>query len=126
MDRKTFIKKTIRAILITLPLAAIIGCSNSDDGSETPNPTPTPQSKCAENGALGSVELNHGHSLVISKEDVIAAKRKTYDIQGTADHNHTLTVTSENFTAMKSRGLADIYSSTDNDHRHSVFVRCAQ
>ena len=126
MDRKFFIEKTTRAALVPLLIAAIIGCSNSDEGAGNSNPTPTTQSKCLENGALGSVELNHGHSLVISKEDVFAAKRKTYDIQGTADHNHTLTVTSENFTAMKSRGLADIYSSTDNDHRHSVFVRCAQ
>jgi len=126
MKRKIFVKKTVGAFLTTLVAIFIVGCSNSDDGTENSDPKETVVSKCIQNGALGLVTENHGHSLTIPKEDVIAAKDKTYNIQGFADHDHTLTLTSGDFSTLKNttRG-ADIYSSTENEHRHSVFISCA-
>lgn len=121
---KSFLKNTIKTVFITLLTTYLIGCSSSDNESVDPGFKETTQSKCLEKGALGLIDSNHGHELTIPKEDVAEAKRKTYSIQGAADHNHTLTVNSEDFTSMKNNSGADIYSSTENDHRHSVIIRC--
>ncbi len=128
MSRKNFKDKTFGVFLIALAVVALIGCSSSDDESENPDPKGTVLSKCLENGALGNIEQNHGHSLIIPKEDIAAAKEKTYTIQGFSDHDHTITVTTPDFTNMKNMNasrVVDIYSSTENDHRHSVTIFCA-
>ena len=124
MSRKEFLDKSFYALFVIFALA-FTACSNSEDEA---NPTPTALSKCLENGALGNIELNHGHALSIPKEDIAAAKEKTYSIQGTADHSHEITVTPQDFTALKNVNatrIVDTYSTTENDHRHSVLVFCA-
>ncbi len=118
-------RKTVPVFGILLGLFILAGCSGSDDGTESPEDPTAEVSPCIENGALGNVTENHGHELTIPKEDVIAAKEKTYSIQGFADHDHTLTLKPADFTALKNSSGSDIYSSTTNGHRHSVFVLCA-
>jgi hypothetical protein len=53
---------------------------------------------------------------------------KTYSIQGTSQHNHTLTLTAAHFTMLK-QGVTGfkIVSGAGgaNNHTHEVFVGCA-
>jgi len=125
MNRKTFIKKTAGAVLIALPTASLLGCSSSDDGSGTPDPTENPQANCIDNGTAISIGSNHGHALVVSKADVSAGAEKTYSIQGSSGHNHTVTLTGENFTSLKNSSSISVVSTNDDDHTHSVTVSCA-
>ncbi|WP_276388926.1 hypothetical protein [Eudoraea chungangensis] len=115
-------------LLVVLIVLLFVSCSSSDEGKGDPELTPLAVSDCVENGALGNIELNHGHELSISKEDIIAAKEKTYNIQGFSEHNHTITISSADFSELKKPTrlrVVDIYSSTFEDHRHSVIIFCS-
>ncbi|MFH6603707.1 hypothetical protein ACEZ3G_09485 [Maribacter algicola] len=129
MNRKTFIKKTAGAILIALPAASLIGCSSSDNDSGVPDPDPdsgeNPQVNCIDNGTAVAIGSNHGHTLVVSKADVNAGNEKTYSIQGSSGHDHTITITAENFTSLKNNSSISVVSTNDDDHTHSVTVSCA-
>lgn len=125
MDRKTFIKKTAGAVLIALPAASLIGCSSSDDGSGTPDPNENPQANCIDNGTAITIGSNHGHTLVVSKADVNSGVEKTYSIQGSSGHDHSVTLTAANFTSLKNNSSISVVSTNDDDHTHSVSVSCA-
>ena len=126
IDRKTFIRKTAAAILVTIPVYSLIGCSSSDDDdNENPDPDPNPQGNCLANGTAASIGGNHGHVLAVSKEDVSASTEKTYTIQGTSAHNHSVTITAANFTALASNNSISVTSTNDDGHTHSVTVSCA-
>ncbi|WP_428740345.1 hypothetical protein [Tenacibaculum sp.] len=129
MDRKTFIQKSVAGMLIALPAYMLVGCSSGSDNdpSPTPNPDPTPSGNCIDNGTSSAITANHGHSLTVSKEDVQAGTEKSYSIQGTAAHNHNVTLTAANFSSLKSNNSISIASTSgDSDnHTHTVIVSCA-
>jgi hypothetical protein len=125
MDRKTFIQKTAGAMLIALPAYSLLGCSSSDDGGETPTPDPNGNADCTANGTAVSIGGNHGHTLAVSKADVTAGNEKTYTIQGSSLHNHSVTLTSANFTSLQGNSSISVTSSSDASHTHSVQVSCA-
>ena len=125
MDRKTFIQKAAGAMLIAIPAYLLLGCSSSDDGEENQNPDPDANADCLANGTAVSIGSNHGHSLTVSKEDVQSGAAKTYTIKGTSGHDHSVSLTAANFTALKSNTSILLTSTNDNDHTHSVQVSCA-
>jgi hypothetical protein len=76
-----------------------------------------------------SISTNHGHILAVSKEDVAAGVDKSYDIHGSANHTHTVTVTADKFAAlaannaiMTTSSLND--SSTFGTHNHVIMIVC--
>jgi hypothetical protein len=119
MTRKEFIGTLIGAGAL---LAA--GCGG-DDGD--PGPGDAASKSCTTNGTNVNIESNHGHVLMVSKEDVTAGADKTYNIQGTATHPHTVMVTAANFTSLKNNPGMSIMvtSSTDSAHSHGVTIMCA-
>ncbi len=125
MNRKAFIKKAAGAMLIAVPAYSLVGCSSSDDGSDNPDPDPDSEANCLDNGTASSIGSNHGHSLAVSKEDVDAGAEKTYSIQGTSNHDHSVTLTSANFDSLKTNASITATSSDDSGHSHSVSVSCA-
>ena len=125
MNRKTFIKKTVGAALITIPAYSLIQCSNDDSANGDPNLDPD-AADCLSNGANASaISSNHGHTLVISKADIDAGVEKTYSIQGSSGHNHTIVLSSANLNTLKNEKTLQVESSRDNSHRHDVTVSCA-
>lgn len=126
MNRKTFIKKTAGAMLIAIPAYSLIGCSSSDNGSETPTPEEEEsQANCGDNGTISSIGSNHGHTLTVSKEDITAGAEKTYSIKGTSGHGHMVTLSTANFDSLKNNNSILVTSTNDSDHTHSVTVSCA-
>ena len=125
MDRKTFIQKAAGAMLIAVPAYSLLGCSSSDDGGGNPIPDPNGNADCLANGTAVSIGSNHGHSLTVSKADVQSGAAKSYSIQGTSGHNHSVSLTSANFTTLKSNANISVTSSNDDGHTHSVQVSCA-
>ena len=125
MDRKTFIQKAAGAMLIAIPAYSLLGCSSSDDGGENQNPDPDSNPDCLANGTAVSIGSNHGHFLIVSKADVDAGVAKTYSIQGTSAHNHSVSLTAGNFTTLKSNANISVTSTNDDGHTHSVQVSCA-
>lgn len=103
-----------------------MSCSNDDstDVAAIDDPEAT---VCLENGANATaINGNHGHTLSVSKVDIDAGIGKSYAIQGSSGHNHTIVVTSAGFNALESARTLKIESSRDNRHRHDVTVTYAR
>nr|WP_299381793.1 hypothetical protein [Allomuricauda sp.] len=125
MDRKTFIKKTTGALLVSIPAYSILACSKDDSANGDPNLDPN-QRDCTENGANAiAISSNHGHTLIVSKEDIEAGEEKTYSIQGGSGHNHTVRLTTSHFESLRQNNQITVESSQNSLHRHDVTVACA-
>jgi hypothetical protein len=81
------------------------------------------------NGAFGvgcnaiTITSNHGHSLNVPTADLTSTGPKTYNIQGTADHNHTVTLTAQQLQDLKN-GLSVTVTSATGTHTHDITTRC--
>jgi hypothetical protein len=82
---------------------------------------------CLADGTTVSFNENHGHVLVVSKEDVAAGVAKTYDIRGTADHTHLITITAADMASLtKNQPVSEISTRDGNPlHSHTALVGCA-
>ena len=108
-----------------MPAYSVASCSNDDTANGDSNIDPD-QADCLANGAdAKSISSNHGHSLVVSKEDVDAGADKAYSIKGTSVHDHEIIITAANFNSLKSKQSIVIESTTGVSHRHDVAISCA-
>lgn len=124
MDRKTFIKKVMGLTAIAVPAYAVLSCSTNE--SIPPQVGGGGGGDCLTNGARASgITANHGHSLVVSRDDVNAGTEKTYTIDGTAGHSHSITITSANFDKLKNNEPIEVTSTVGDSHDHIVIVSCA-
>ena len=117
--------------------ALVIGCSDDGgspeptiDAPKAPGDAPSdapahdapPMNTCSSTTA--QIGTNHGHSASVPATDVAAGVEKTYDIQGTSGHPHTVTITAAMFAMLKAGQTVTATSSNDAGHTHSVTVRC--
>jgi hypothetical protein len=85
---------------------------------------------CLAKGTNTQIEMNHGHTMSVLIADINAGVDKTYDIHGTADHTHTVTITAADFASLKQnmsaqRNTTITTSATFGTHLHTIFVSCA-
>ena len=81
---------------------------------------------CQANGTRTTISVNHGHTITVSASDVAGGADKTYDITGSGDHSHSVTITAANFATLQSNANGTIMvTSTNTGHTHSVTVQCA-
>ena len=76
------------------------------------------------NGTSVVIGTNHGHALVVSKEDIAAGVEKTYHIAGTSLHDHTVKLTAADF-ALLAQNTPITKESSAAPHTHTVTVSCA-
>jgi len=117
MTRKEFLRFALAAAGAALA-AACGGTSTSEPAQEQPG-------NCLANGTLASIAANHGHVLLVPKVGVTAEVQKTYDIRGSADHMHQVTLTAADMAALRQNMQAREVSTTDIAHSHSSSVSCA-
>lgn len=67
------------------------------------------------------IAANHGHVLEVSAADLDATVDKTYSIQGSSSHPHTVTLTVALLRQIKS-GVAVTVVSSDSGHSHDVRI----
>lgn len=70
------------------------------------------------------IGANHGHVLEIPLEDVADGDRATYGIRGSADHDHTVTLTPEDLERLRDGREVIVSSSIDQGHSHSITLVC--
>jgi hypothetical protein len=75
-------------------------------------------------GCTDTIAANHGHVLTIAKTDLDSPTDKVYDIQGSAVHNHTVTLTVAQLRTLKAGTNVTVTSSTTAAHEHSVSILC--
>ena len=113
---------TRREFTLDGALAVLAGCvvTISDAcGKSTTTPTPAPTD------VTGVIASNHNHSALITGAQITAATAFTLNIQGTAAHPHTVSITQGDLTALKNRQAVTTTSSTDasntfGNHSHQV------
>jgi len=116
ITRKAFCARLTGATVVLL----IQACGGGGDYSAAPA-APAP----AGAGCTDAIAGNHGHVLTIATADLDSATDKAYDIQGSADHTHTVTLTVANLRALKAGTMVTVLTSTTLSHDHSVSVQCA-
>lgn len=129
ITRSDFLKMCVALLTVSGLGKWVMSCSGGGSGSdEDPDPGggPTPQPDCLNAGTNVSISANHGHVLTVSKEDVAAGTQKSYDIEGSSGHSHTVTLTATHFASLASNQQV-IVTSTPQDgggHTHNVTVSC--
>ena len=108
ISRKDLLRSAVAAIG-----ASSLGCGGGDDSASGS------KSSCSSD-----IVSNHGHVLTVSAADVAAGADKDYNIQGTADHNHQVTITKAHFADLKAGTLVALTSTTAAGHVHSITVQC--
>jgi hypothetical protein len=144
MTRKQFLRSALQLSAATLGLTVLSSCTGSprtpspdgglgridappgglgsNDGSGSGSAS---MSQCAQDGTSVAIGANHGHILVVTEADIAAAQEKSYSIQGTSNHDHTVTLSADDFARLADNLAAMTNSTFDADHDHSIMVVCA-
>ena len=83
----------------------------------------------SEDNAFAScvtIANNHDHTLIVSQADVDAQQDKDYTTTGSADHTHTIKITSGKFKDI-AEGKSVIFTTSksgSDNHDHSVTILC--
>lgn len=72
-----------------------------------------------------SISLNHGHVLSIQASDLTGGRDRTYNIQGSADHSHSVTITAAQFTMLMAGATVTATSTLGGGHTHDTSTQCA-
>ena len=87
-----------------------------------PPPAPPPSGQCTPASAV--IASNHGHVLAIPAADLDSTTDKSYSIQGSGTHDHTVTFTAGLLQMLKNGQTVMATSTQTNSHTHSVTVSC--
>jgi hypothetical protein len=118
LTRKEFLSTVVTAVAGAAGVAWLAGCGSSDDdGGSTGG-------DCLANGTTAAISGNHGHTLMVSKADVMMAAAHTYDITGAADHTHMVTISAGAFGMLASNQSVMTISTTGANHTHNITVSC--
>ncbi len=118
---------TRREFTLEAALALLAGCvitiSDACGGSKT-NTSPTSPSP-APADINGTVSANHNHVAVVTAAQITATNAIVLSIQGTAAHNHTLSLSQAELQALKNRqpvpkDSTNDFSNTYGLHMHTV------
>ena len=111
---------TRREFTLDAALALLAGCviTISDACGGPTGPTPVTSGPPAD--VTGLIADNHDHSAVITGAQITAGSAITVNIQGTAVHGHTVSITQANLTALKNRQSVASASSTDPSTRYGT------
>lgn len=121
----TLTRKQFLSSMLGIAAGATLFAACGDDGGGSADAPAG--ANCAANGTTVAIGSNHGHTLVVAKADITAAAAKTYDIKGTSDHAHSVTISAAMFT-MLAGNTAVMTTSTGaagDGHTHSITVSCA-
>jgi hypothetical protein len=120
ISRREFTVASALAMLAGVVIT-VSGCSSSSmptSPSGTPTPTPTPGG--SSNDVTGAISANHGHAATITRAQLTAANALELDIQGTATHPHTVSLSQGELGQIAVGTKVTKESTNNNGHSHSV------
>jgi hypothetical protein len=127
MKRKEFLRMTLALTGLGLVGGRIAACGGDGGGTTTGGAgTGGGNANACENEApTDTIASNHGHTLTVTQADVAAGTLKTYDIQGSSGHTHSVTVSPGNFATLRAGGLVQLTSTNGGGHSHGITITCA-
>jgi hypothetical protein len=121
-SRRAFVGTLTSAVAVGFALQ-IIGCIEEDPVSSRVS-TPEGNGNCAlaktAADRTGTVASNHGHVAVVTTAQQDAGTAFNLSIQGSANHNHTLSLTTQDVADLKAGLALTKASSNSGGHTHSV------
>ena len=116
MEDRTLLGRREFTLEAALALLSGVAISVSGCGSTSPAaPSPPPQGDVS-----GSIAGNHGHAAVITRAQLTAGGNLLLDIQGQADHPHTVALGPGELTSIASGQRVVVNSSAEQLHSHTV------
>jgi hypothetical protein len=101
------------------------GTGSNDDATTAADGESTAAAASCEMDPSATISANHGHAVTLPLADVMAGAGADYDIQGTADHPHTLSLSDEHLAMLQQGMQVTVASSTDAGHNHQVTLDCS-
>lgn len=113
MKRREFLNRAGMTLFSGVSIT-ILGCGKDD---EKPSGTTVQGTQ----GAVGTISNNHGHSAFITSVQLGSNQAFQLNIQGSATHMHTVSVTPTELTSIRSGKAISKYSTASSDgHSHVV------
>lgn len=116
MTRKTF-GTVLMGGSVMLLLESCGGGGSSDAAAPVGGAT-------AQTGCSNTIAGNHGHLFSVAIADLSSTSSKTYDIRGSADHTHTVTLSAADLAKLKTGASVTVATSETASHTHSVSLAC--
>ena len=110
--RREFTSAAVMALLSGYIIIVSEACGGSS------NTTPTQPTTVTD--VSGNISANHGHVATATAAAITAGTQVALNIQGTATHPHTLTLSGNDLTALKNRQTVTLTTTTDAGHQHTV------
>jgi hypothetical protein len=115
LDRKEFLAG-IAGITATLVVTACGGDDSQGAAGQG-------DGNCMDDIDL-TITNNHGHDFRIAFADFDTGQSKTYSIKGTSDHDHSVTLTTQDFDDLKSGKKITKESTNNAGHSHPMQIIC--
>ena len=116
LTRREFTVEYVLAMLAGVTIT-VTGCGSTTSPtslSNSGNTTGTTQD------VTGTVSANHGHVATVTGAQITAANAVLLNIQGTATHAHSVSLTADQVRAIGARTQVSVTSTTDSGHNHTV------
>ena len=133
IDRKEFLKSALVLAGVGAGVASLAACGGDSGKGGTGGSGgggtggASGGNACDTNEPVEAIATNHTsgpHALTVTAAEVAAGTTKTYSIQGTSGHDHTITITAAMFTMLKAGTPVMTTSTSGGGHTHSVSVMC--
>ena len=119
LDRREFTLRSALALLGGVTITISPGCGGGGGGSGSPN---APNAPPSQGGAetVASIANNHGHQAAITSAQFAAGSTLMLNIQGAADHPHTVELTAQDLVQIRSQQTVSKECSSTSAHTHMV------
>jgi hypothetical protein len=117
-------RKQFGGALLGGTVLLLIQSCGGGGGSDSYGGSGSPVSGGAATGCNDTIAANHGHVLTIAAADLDSTTGKTYDIYGTADHTHSVTLTAANLASLKSHATVVVTTTVTLAHSHEITISC--
>jgi hypothetical protein len=141
LSRRRFLEPAFgTALLLSIPAFGGGGSTMTDSAAtlgtpQSTSPTPTATTAQPPTTAISAssspitscgsaFDFNHGHFLTISKSDLDSLAEKTFDILGSADHSHLVSINVSQLGALKTGACITVSSTMANDHYQVLTLSC--
>ena len=117
LTRRDFTLEAALLLLAGCVITITDACGGDPASPTTPSPAPT--------DLTGVISANHGHTAVVTAAQITATSAFALSIQGSAAHNHTLSLSQADLQTLKnrqpiSRDSSNDVSATFGPHLHTV------
>lgn len=118
MGRREFTAASVMALLSGVAIT-LTGCGGGG-GSSPSSPTAPSGTGTSSGDKVATISANHGHVAVLTGAAITAANAVTLNIQGSADHPHSVSLSAAEVQQAGAGQRVSKLSTTEAGHDHTV------